>query len=64
MRRQTKTRILLPTLQRCTFEDKGADPAQLVESENYEGDNNLRLAEAVKMLDERSQGYPPTPLVR
>jgi RNA polymerase sigma-32 factor len=37
------------------LEDKGADPAQLVESENYEGDNNLRLAEAVKMLDERSQ---------
>ena len=37
------------------LEDKDADPAQLVESENYEGDNNLRLAEAVKMLDERSQ---------
>ena len=37
------------------LEDKGADPAQLVENENYEGDNNLRLAEAVKMLDERSQ---------
>ncbi|MDP6197659.1 MAG: RNA polymerase sigma factor RpoH [Porticoccaceae bacterium] len=37
------------------LEDKGADPAQLVESENYEGDNNLRLAEAVKALDERSQ---------
>ena len=37
------------------LEDKGADPAQLVESENYEGDNNLRLAEAVNALDERSQ---------
>ena len=37
------------------LEDKDADPAQLVESENYEGDNNLRLAEAVNMLDERSQ---------
>ena len=37
------------------LEDKDADPAQLVESENYEGDNNLRLAEAVKTLDERSQ---------
>ena len=37
------------------LEDKGADPAQLVESENYEGDNNLRLAAAVKTLDERSQ---------
>jgi len=37
------------------LEDKGADPAQLVESENYEGDNNSRLAEAVKLLDERSQ---------
>lgn len=37
------------------LEDKGADPAQLVESENYEGDNSLRLAEAVKALDERSQ---------
>jgi RNA polymerase sigma-32 factor len=37
------------------LEDKGADPAQLVESEDYEGDNNHRLAEAVKNLDERSQ---------
>ena len=37
------------------LEDKGADPAQLVENENYEGDNNLRLAEAVKLLDQRSQ---------
>jgi RNA polymerase sigma-32 factor len=37
------------------LEDKGADPAQLVESEDYEGDNNHRLAEAVKTLDERSQ---------
>ena len=37
------------------LEDKGADPAQLAENEDYEGDNNLRLAEAVKTLDERSQ---------
>ncbi|MDA8781594.1 RNA polymerase sigma factor RpoH [Porticoccaceae bacterium] len=37
------------------LEDKGADPAQLVESEDYEGDNHHRLAEAVKTLDERSQ---------
>jgi RNA polymerase sigma-32 factor len=37
------------------LEDKGADPAQLVESEDYEGDNNQRLAQAVKTLDERSQ---------
>ncbi len=35
--------------------DKGADPAQQVENEDYEGDNNLRLAAAVKSLDERSQ---------
>ena len=37
------------------LEDKGADPAQLAENEDYECDNNLRLAEAVKTLDERSQ---------
>jgi len=37
------------------LEDKGADPAQLSENDDYEGDNNLRLAEAVKTLDERSQ---------
>ena len=37
------------------LEDKGADPAQLAENDDYEGDNNLRLAEAVKTLDERSQ---------
>ena len=37
------------------LEDKGADPAQQVENEDYEGDNNLRLAAAVKSLDERSQ---------
>jgi RNA polymerase sigma-32 factor len=37
------------------LEDKGADPAQLAENEDYEGNNNLRLAEAVKTLDERSQ---------
>ncbi|MDG1311523.1 MAG: RNA polymerase sigma factor RpoH [Porticoccaceae bacterium] len=37
------------------LEDKTADPAQQVENEDYEGDNNHRLAEAVKTLDERSQ---------
>ena len=35
--------------------DKNADPAEQVEKEDYEGDNNYRLAEAVKSLDERSQ---------
>lgn len=35
--------------------DKGADPAELVEKDDYEGDSNYRLAEAVKSLDERSQ---------
>ncbi|MDG2502596.1 MAG: RNA polymerase sigma factor RpoH [Porticoccaceae bacterium] len=35
--------------------DKSADPAEQVEKEDYEGDSNHRLAEAVKSLDERSQ---------
>ena len=35
--------------------DKNADPAEQVEKDNYEGDNNYRLTEAVKSLDERSQ---------
>ncbi|MEJ6773202.1 MAG: RNA polymerase sigma factor RpoH [Porticoccaceae bacterium] len=35
--------------------DKNADPAEQVEKDDYEGDNNYRLAEAVKSLDERSQ---------
>jgi RNA polymerase sigma-32 factor len=37
------------------LEDKTADPAQQVENDDYQGDNNLRLAEAVQSLDERSQ---------
>ena len=37
------------------LESKGADPAEQIENENFEGDNNLRLAEAFKNLDERSQ---------
>jgi len=37
------------------LEDKTADPAQQVENDDYQGDNNLRLAEAVRSLDERSQ---------
>ncbi|MDG1814264.1 MAG: RNA polymerase sigma factor RpoH [Porticoccaceae bacterium] len=35
--------------------DKGADPAEQVEKDDYEDDSNYRLAEAVKSLDERSQ---------
>lgn len=35
--------------------DKDADPAVQVEKDDCEGDNNFRLAEAVKSLDERSQ---------
>ncbi len=35
--------------------DQSADPAEQVEKDDYEGDNNYRLAEAVKSLDERSQ---------
>jgi len=37
------------------LEDKGADPAQCVENEDFEADNNLRLGRAVQALDERSQ---------
>ena len=37
------------------LESKGADPAEQIESENFEGDNNVRLAAAFKNLDERSQ---------
>ena len=37
------------------LESKGADPAEQIENENFEGDNNVRLAAAFKNLDERSQ---------
>ena len=37
------------------LESKGADPAEQIENENFEGDNNLRFAAAFKNLDERSQ---------
>ena len=37
------------------LESKGADPAEQIENENFEGDNNIRLAAAVKNLDQRSQ---------
>lgn len=37
------------------LEDQSADPAQQVENDDYQGDNNLRLAEAVQSLDKRSQ---------
>jgi RNA polymerase sigma-32 factor len=37
------------------LESKGADPAEQIENENFEGDNNSRLAAAFKNLDERSQ---------
>ena len=37
------------------LESKGADPAEQIENENFEGDNNIRLAAAVKNVDERSQ---------
>jgi RNA polymerase sigma-32 factor len=37
------------------LEDNTADPAQQVENDDYQGDNNLRLAEAVQSLDTRSQ---------
>ena len=37
------------------LEDKSADPAQQVENDDYQGDNNMRLAEAVQSLDKRSQ---------
>ena len=37
------------------LESKGADPAELIENNDFEDDNNSRLAEAVKSLDDRSQ---------
>ena len=37
------------------LESKGADPAELIENNYFEDDNNSRLAEAVKSLDDRSQ---------
>lgn len=37
------------------LEDKSADPAQQIENDDYQGDNNMRLAQAVQSLDERSQ---------
>ena len=37
------------------LKSKGADPAEQIENENFEGDNNVRLAAAFKNLDERSQ---------
>ncbi|MBT3529105.1 MAG: RNA polymerase sigma factor RpoH [Porticoccaceae bacterium] len=37
------------------LESKGADPAELIENNDFEDDNNSRLAEAVNSLDDRSQ---------
>ena len=37
------------------LESKGADPAELIENDDFEDDNNSRLAEAVQSLDDRSQ---------
>jgi RNA polymerase sigma-32 factor len=37
------------------LESKGADPAEQIEHDNFEDDNNFRLAEALKDLDSRSQ---------
>ena len=37
------------------LEDKGADPAQCIENEDYETDNSERLGRAVQALDQRSQ---------
>ena len=37
------------------LEDKGADPAQCIENEDYETDNSVRLGRAVQALDKRSQ---------
>jgi RNA polymerase sigma-32 factor len=37
------------------LEDKGADPAQCIENEDYETDNTERLGRAVQALDQRSQ---------
>ena len=39
------------------------DPAEFVESHDSETDNNLRLKNAIKSLDERSQGYSPKKMV-
>jgi len=37
------------------LEDRGADPAERVENEDYEADNSIRLGKAVETLDQRSQ---------
>lgn len=37
------------------LEDRAAEPAQQVENQDYEDDNNQRLSQAVQSLDERSQ---------
>jgi RNA polymerase sigma-32 factor len=37
------------------LEDKGADPAERVENQDYENDSNARLGLAVQALDRRSQ---------
>ena len=37
------------------LQDKGSDPAQCVENEDYETDNSARLGRAVQALDQRSQ---------
>ena len=37
------------------LESRGADPAEQIEHDNFEDDNNFRLAEAFKDLDTRSQ---------
>ena len=37
------------------LEDKSADPAQLAEDDNSEGDSTARLADAIKTLDDRSR---------
>ena len=37
------------------LESKGADPAEQVEQEDFDGDNNTRLSEAFENLDQRSQ---------
>ena len=37
------------------LESKGADPAEQVEREDFDGDNNARLSEAFENLDQRSQ---------
>ena len=37
------------------LESKGADPAEQIEREDFDGDNNARLSEAFENLDQRSQ---------